>query len=151
MGTLDLLVVKIASAQPVCLIICGKEARLKRHLKGKNELRKIGNKACAILIVIEKGTCLLNLGHFSISYTLIKPVSPKLSDVRSLLPVKPIWWAVNIKMVFLVITSLKIENRKIITQYLQTPKTVKGSLFLSPQEELGVMVEGVWDDRRKWI
>lgn len=56
MGTLDLLVVKIASAQPVCLIICGKEARLKRNLKGKNELRKIGNKACAILIVTEKRT-----------------------------------------------------------------------------------------------
>lgn len=79
----DLLVLKIATVQPVCLIICGKETRLNRNLKGKNELTKIGNRAHAVLIVIEKRASLLNLGHFYISIlcALIKQMFPKLSDV----------------------------------------------------------------------
>lgn len=79
-GTLDLLVLKIASAQPVCFIICGKETRLKRNLKGKYELRKIGNRMCAIFIVTEKRTVLLNVGHLYAPCVLIKLVSPEQSD-----------------------------------------------------------------------
>ena len=71
MGTPDLWVLKIASAQPVCLMICGKEIRLKRNVKGKSELRKIGNGVCAILIISEKTTSLPDLGHV---YSLITHV-----------------------------------------------------------------------------
>lgn len=38
--------------------------KIKKKFEGKIELRKIGNRARAILIVTEKGAALLNPGHF---------------------------------------------------------------------------------------
>lgn len=78
----------------------------------KNDVRKTGNRACAILIVIEKRTSLPNPGHVFSSCALISLACPMLSDVWVLFLVKWIWWVVNVRMVFSLIINVRMWDGK---------------------------------------
>lgn len=145
MGTPDLLVPKIASAQPVCFIICGKEIRLKRNMKGESELRKIGNRAHVILIVIKKRASLPNLGIMCSNRASVPQTVWSMIIAFSQMDL----WVVYVNLTFSVIIKVSKKDRK--NNNAAPTNTINSGrcwVVLFPSR---TWQDGVWDDGGKWI